>query len=415
MTEGSISVTMIVKNEEDSLPGALESVGALGDLLAEVCIYDTGSSDGTIDLARAWGARVDQGYWDDDFARARNAGLAMVRAPWALVLDADERVHVDQQLAAAALCKAKDHGWEALTVRVEDVRNGRVVNAAPSLRLFRPTTARYRNRIHENVCSIGSDAPLSARGLPPEAIRLTHHGYGVPSKDAVRRERNLRISELEVEGLRQQNASSHRLVQALLDRGRTRHFTGDQAGAVADWREAWSVSSNSPFRTDAGARLIELHLAEHDIDAARGIVEEMRRDSGPSNYLAWLEAQVRHAQGDHRAAFELLRKLERPVTALGEDRLIVPILRLRCLSAAACGEHVEGLGAALILILVHDEINDFGRLALLLWGRRPVVGLARVLDPLSEAQRVRLLQSARGTAVAASLADMWGVSFGEEQ
>lgn len=82
-----LSVVLIVKNEEDRLPGALESV-AFAD---EIVVADTGSTDRTVDVARLGGARVVPIGWDG-FVASRNRSLAEARNEWILVLDADERV-----------------------------------------------------------------------------------------------------------------------------------------------------------------------------------------------------------------------------------------------------------------------------------------------------------------------------------
>ena len=73
------------------------------DRVHEVCIYDTGSSDRTIEIAEKWGARVERGYWDDDFSRARNEAVRMCAAKWVLSLDADERVHGNRFLLGRLL------------------------------------------------------------------------------------------------------------------------------------------------------------------------------------------------------------------------------------------------------------------------------------------------------------------------
>jgi len=82
-----LSVVLIVKNEEDRLPGALESV-AFAD---EIVVADTGSTDGTAGVARFGGARVVSIGWEG-FVASRNRSLAEARNEWILVLDADERV-----------------------------------------------------------------------------------------------------------------------------------------------------------------------------------------------------------------------------------------------------------------------------------------------------------------------------------
>src|SRR5215831_17771276 len=84
-----ISLCMIVKNEEDWVAGAVESVRSIVD---EVIIVDTGSTDSTPDRIRSLGAKTIHLKWTDSFADARNASLAKARESWVLVLDADERI-----------------------------------------------------------------------------------------------------------------------------------------------------------------------------------------------------------------------------------------------------------------------------------------------------------------------------------
>jgi tetratricopeptide (TPR) repeat protein len=84
-----ISLCMIVKNEEDWVLGAVESVRSIVD---EVIIVDTGSTDSTIERISGIGAKLLTLRWKDSFAHARNVSLAAATESWILVLDADERV-----------------------------------------------------------------------------------------------------------------------------------------------------------------------------------------------------------------------------------------------------------------------------------------------------------------------------------
>src|SRR5690349_12770847 len=79
---------MIVRDEQAALDRCLESVAGLA---ADVVIVDTGSTDATVDIARARGATVlRHDFTTVDFAAARNAGLAAATGEFVLVLDADE-------------------------------------------------------------------------------------------------------------------------------------------------------------------------------------------------------------------------------------------------------------------------------------------------------------------------------------
>lgn len=83
----SISLCMIVKNEEDTLPRCLECVR---DIVDEVIIVDTGSSDGTISVARKYTDKVFDFPWIDDFSAARNFSFSHAACDYILWLDADD-------------------------------------------------------------------------------------------------------------------------------------------------------------------------------------------------------------------------------------------------------------------------------------------------------------------------------------
>ena len=84
-----LSLSMIVRNEEDKLEACLASVKGFAD---EMVVVDTGSSDGTIAVAENAGARVERMDWPGDFAPARNRALDFLNGDWVLVLDADEQL-----------------------------------------------------------------------------------------------------------------------------------------------------------------------------------------------------------------------------------------------------------------------------------------------------------------------------------
>ena len=73
----TLALAMIVRDEAQRLASFLAHHRSLVD---EIVVVDTGSRDDSVDLARAAGATVVHHRWDDDFASARNAGLAAVTA-----------------------------------------------------------------------------------------------------------------------------------------------------------------------------------------------------------------------------------------------------------------------------------------------------------------------------------------------
>ena len=87
MRMAELSLCMIVKNEEARLSNCLTSVQGAVD---EIVILDTGSTDGTSEVARRFTDKVIPYAWEDDFAAARNASFAHASKPYILWLDADD-------------------------------------------------------------------------------------------------------------------------------------------------------------------------------------------------------------------------------------------------------------------------------------------------------------------------------------
>lgn len=83
----TLALCMIVKNEEQFLPQCLESVK---DIVDEIVILDTGSTDRTVEIAEENGAQVYHYEWTGSFSDARNEATKHVTTDWILVLDADE-------------------------------------------------------------------------------------------------------------------------------------------------------------------------------------------------------------------------------------------------------------------------------------------------------------------------------------
>ncbi|NRD79496.1 glycosyltransferase [Bacillus sp. BRMEA1] len=90
MNEPSVSLCMVVQNEEQTLEKCLTSVKGI---VQEIIIVDTGSTDKTTDVAQRFGAKIITSHWNDDFSKARNLGIKEAKEEWILVLDADEELY----------------------------------------------------------------------------------------------------------------------------------------------------------------------------------------------------------------------------------------------------------------------------------------------------------------------------------
>ncbi|MBI5399355.1 glycosyltransferase [Candidatus Saganbacteria bacterium] len=104
-----ISACMIVKNEEANLAKTLPSLSQGVD---EIILVDTGSTDGTVELAKKYGAKVYHFIWRDDYAAARNESLQYAIGDWVLWVDADELIETaDLKNLKTFLAKAKVNAY----------------------------------------------------------------------------------------------------------------------------------------------------------------------------------------------------------------------------------------------------------------------------------------------------------------
>lgn len=192
------SLCMIVRDEEAHLPSCLSSVR---DVVDELVVVDTGSSDGTREVARALGARVIERVWSDDFAAARNAALAEATGDWVLVLDADEELdRVAHPGATARACLerfASDNPDCVGRVVIENHTGSGETSEAEIPRLFRRVPgAGFVGRIHEHWTLADGRTPARA----DTGLRILHHGYSPEFVEGRSKlERNLKLLELEVQ------------------------------------------------------------------------------------------------------------------------------------------------------------------------------------------------------------------------
>ena len=169
-----ISLCMIVKNEETFLASCLES---LKDFVDEINIVDTGSTDGTLEIARRYTDRIEHREWRNDFAWARNESLAMATKRWVITLDADEELTPESGPMLVALGSVPAY-LEPVYLRIANLVNdqsgaGTMSHLLP--RIFPNTTQiRYQGVIHENIALVGSREPLVGVLSP---IGIIHKGY----------------------------------------------------------------------------------------------------------------------------------------------------------------------------------------------------------------------------------------------
>ena len=124
----TVSLCMIVKNEEDVLARCLESAA---DLVDEIVIVDTGSTDRTREIAARFTEHVCDLPWRDDFSEARNAAFDRASMDYCLWLDADDVLLEPDREAFRKLKETLDPSVDVVMApyHVGFDENGRVVHS----------------------------------------------------------------------------------------------------------------------------------------------------------------------------------------------------------------------------------------------------------------------------------------------
>ena len=167
-----ISVLIPVKNEAANLGPCLASVAWCDDIV----VVDSGSTDGTQDIARQAGARVVEFQWDGAFPKKKNWALANVtwKNTWVFIIDADERVTGPLAEAMRAALTQSVHRGFYVNRRfwfLDGWLNHCGYYPSWNLRFFHHTAGRYEkvpsgtgsgdNEVHEHVQLDGSAGYLA--------------------------------------------------------------------------------------------------------------------------------------------------------------------------------------------------------------------------------------------------------------
>jgi tetratricopeptide (TPR) repeat protein len=219
-----VALAVIARNEEEFIAGCLDSARPFVD---EIVVIDTGSTDRTVEIARAHGARVEHFTWCNDFSAARNAAIDAVTANWVLMLDADERLTPESGPLLHQLPDRLPPNCHGFTMRIDSVHvvdSGEMVVGDRIPRFFpRRPDVRWIGAIHEDLRY--TPDPMRTLLMAGTGLRAIHYGYD-PSVYAARDkdQRNLEI----LQHAREQNPDDARLT----------YFTGQQHFANKRYRES---------------------------------------------------------------------------------------------------------------------------------------------------------------------------------
>jgi glycosyltransferase involved in cell wall biosynthesis len=185
-----LSVFIIALNQEANIGECLESVRFADDLV----VVDTGSTDRTVELARAYTDRVLTAPWEG-FGRTKNYALDQTRGEWVFSLDTDERVPpaLKEEIMAVVWGDGPLAGYRVPRKNYFCGRWIRHLGWYPdyTLRLFRRGLGRFRDReVHEEVEVAG---PVGVLQHP-----LEHYSYRSVSEYVTRMDRYARLAAVEL-------------------------------------------------------------------------------------------------------------------------------------------------------------------------------------------------------------------------
>jgi glycosyltransferase involved in cell wall biosynthesis len=326
-----VSLTMIVRDEEENLPACLKSVSGLFD---EIVVVDTGSTDRTVEIARSFGARVFDLVWVDDFAAARNAALTHATSDYAFWLDADDVIEPPERQRLEALLGSLRHGDDAAyVVRCACDADGEGdggETVVDHVRLFPVREEiRWTYRVHEQILPALRRAGVTVRWSD---VTVRHTGYA---------DKALRLRKL---------ARDEAILLAELKERPEDPFILFNLGSIAVERQDWRIALSHLTRslegsapTDSITRKLHALIARsHQMlgETERALAAcatglKVHQDDAE---LLFREAVIRRNAGDRAGAEQCWRRvltLRRPETFASVDMGIYGHLTLRNLATLA--------------------------------------------------------------------------------
>jgi glycosyltransferase involved in cell wall biosynthesis len=298
--EPSISLCMIVKNEQAFLAPCLNAIKKLVD---EIIVADTGSDDRSADIAKVYGAQVFNVQWQDDFSLARNASLEKAHGDWVLIIDADE-VIAPQDFAALKQVVLPHNGKP----RAYSLQTRNYLNLANAMD-WQPNDGRYpqheagigwfptdKVRLFPKLAGIRFDYPVhemvdekvKEAGIPirPCPIPIHHYGHLNETRNQHKAETYFKLGYAKLERLENDLVALRELAV--------------QAGQLGQWVEA----------VDLWQRLLTIRPGYHEAYAnmAGAFWQMGKYDQGIDCSKKAIQANPTIKEGHYNLAVNLLMK-----------------------------------------------------------------------------------------------------------
>jgi glycosyltransferase involved in cell wall biosynthesis/uncharacterized protein HemY len=207
-TNPTLSLCMIVKNEEKFLPTCLESVK---DHVDEIIMVDTGSTDRTVEIAERYNAKVYHHPWENSFSKARNYSIKYATCDWIIWLDADEEVDKEDGHKLKEVIKDNDVDVIYIPVFNRPV-GGKNLSVSNLEKIFRNHIGIYFEGIVHNYLKYSG---------PSKNVNIRQYHYGYHDGEELMEKKFKRTSTLLKEQIRNDPGNPvphHYLAISYLDR-----------------------------------------------------------------------------------------------------------------------------------------------------------------------------------------------------
>lgn len=230
-----LSICMMVKNEEKNLRKCLENIKSIiKSGLAELIIVDTGSTDGTIDIAKEYTNKVYFHKWNKNFSEMRNISISYAKGEWIFILDADERLD-DYDKLIKLMESSEIDNFNTILLQIRNLYNNKdesKYNLIVSPRIFRNDgNFRYEGAVHNQPIFNGPNLNVD--------INITHFGYISDDKELMERKFQRTSELLKSELLKNPNSLYYRY-----QLGVSYDMHGDYKESLGEFRKAYNIVKN---------------------------------------------------------------------------------------------------------------------------------------------------------------------------
>lgn len=298
----TISLCLIVKDEEKLLAGSLDSVKNLVD---EIIIVDTGSTDNTVEIANQYTNKVYYFEWIDDFAAARNFAQSKATCDYVFRWDADWLISVEESEKIQSLKKDWFENADQVYFTWDTTLNGDGKPTTTSLTYFIYRSGYYHWElpIHEMLVQNNPNALLVNKSWPDIHIQ---HLKDFTTRD-IRSSQNITIMESALQKMNHREIGYTRILKNYI----AELYLINRFDSVVDNARIYlqSVQTHRSVFTDFDATVVDLMVASliqlNNLSEAKTVVNELYVSMNHLRRIHILAGDIAYFFHDfHNAAIE---------------------------------------------------------------------------------------------------------------